>query len=82
MNTKPTLARPDFITSFVAATLASVISVGILGAVADHFQRSGAPLEQLVVAERACANHAYVSEREACMREWLAAPRAPAVANK
>jgi hypothetical protein len=38
-------------------------------------------MEQLAAAERACTLHVYVSEREACMREWLAA-RAPNVASK
>jgi len=33
------------------------------------------PMERLVAAERACAGHTYVSEREACMREWAALRR-------
>jgi hypothetical protein len=81
MNMKPTLVRPRLITCFVAATLASVIAIGLLAAVTVLFQRSGAPMEQLVVAERACVKHPYVSEREACMRQWLAATRSPSMAN-
>lgn len=39
-------------------------------------------MEQLAAAERACIQHAYVSEREACMREWLAAARSLSVAGR
>jgi hypothetical protein len=82
MYMKPTLPRPRPITSFVAATLASVIAIGILAAVTDLFQRSGAPMERLVAAERACVSRSYVSEREACMRERLAASRLLSMANR
>jgi hypothetical protein len=36
---------------------------------------------QLVVAEHTCTQNAYMSELDACMREWLAA-RASNVASK
>jgi hypothetical protein len=39
-------------------------------------------MEQLAAAERACTQRAYVSERESCMREWLAASRASSVASQ
>jgi hypothetical protein len=81
MNRKPPLVRPRLITSFIAATLASIMAIGILAAVTELFQRSGAPMERLVAAERACVYHAYVSEREACMRQWLAAARSPSIAS-
>jgi len=82
MNIKPTLARPRLITGFIAATLASIVGIGILAAVTELFQRSGAPMAQLVAAERACVEHAYVSEREACVRQWLAPRRSPSIASK
>ena len=82
MNTKPTLFQPSSLTTSVVAALAAFIAVGILSSVAFLFQREGAPMEQLAAAERNCTHHAYVSEREACMRELLAAARAPSVAGK
>ena len=81
MNVKPTLARPCLVTSFAAATLASILAIGILAEVTELFQRNGAPMERLVAAERACIEHTYVSEREACMRQWLAAARSPSIAS-
>jgi len=82
MNVSPTFARPSSLAITVAAALAVFIAVGLLTSVAFMFQRDGAPLEQLAAAERACTPHVYVSEREACMREWLAATRARNVASK
>jgi hypothetical protein len=82
MNDKPTLARPRGVTIAVAAALSTVVAIGILAAVTALFQSRGAPMEQLAAAERACAEHAYVSQRENCMREWLAASRAQSVASK
>ena len=81
MNTNPTLKRPS-VTTFVAATMASMIAIGIFAAVTNLFLRSGTPLERLVVAERACTHHIYVSEREACMRDWLDSTRSMSMANK
>jgi hypothetical protein len=81
MNAKPTFATPSSFSITVAAALATFVAVGILTAVVLLFQRDGKPLEQVVAAERACATQRYVSEREACMREWLEA-RASNVARK
>ncbi len=74
MNAKPTLARPRVVTT-VAAALSTVIAIGLLTAVTGLFQRDGAPFEQVVIAEHACANHTFISEREACVRLYLAASR-------
>ena len=81
MNAKPTFPRPSSLSTTVAAASATFIAVGLLTGVAFLFQRDGAPMEQLAAAERACTQQVYVSEREACMRDWLAA-RAPNVASK
>jgi hypothetical protein len=81
MNAKPTFPQPSSLSIAIAAGLATFIAIGLLTAVAFLFQRDGAPMEQLAAAERACAQHVYVSERDVCMREWLAA-RAPNVASK
>jgi hypothetical protein len=68
--------------AFAIAALATFITISLLTGVAFLFQRDGAPLQQLAAAERACTQHVYVSEREACMREWLAAAHPPNVASK
>ena len=82
MNAKPTLARPHVVTTLVAAALATLIAIGLLIAVTTLFQRDGAPFEQLVIAEHACATYAFVSERETCVRLYLAASRVQNVASR
>jgi hypothetical protein len=73
MNAKPSLPATRPAAHFVAAMLAGIVAVGLLAGVAALFQRDGQPMERLVAAERACAGRAFVSERDACMRDWLAA---------
>ena len=82
MNVKPTLARPHIATTLVAAALSSVIAIGLLTGVTDLFQRDGAPFGQVVIAEDVCANHAFVSERDTCVRLYLAASRFRNVASR
>ncbi len=82
MNAKPTLARPHVVTTVIAAALSTVIAIGLLTAVTGLFQRDGAPFEQVVIAEHACANHAFISEREACVRWYLATARVQNVASR
>jgi hypothetical protein len=82
MNAKPTLARPHVAATLVAAALSTLIAIGILTAVTGLFQRDGAPFEQVVIAEHACANYAFVSERETCVRSFLAAARVQGVASR
>ena len=76
MHPPPTFRRASSFSTTVAAVLATLIAMAVLTAVAFLFQRDGKPLEKLAAAEHACVQYVYVSEREACMREWLAA-RAP-----
>lgn len=82
MNAKPKLARPHAVTTLVAATLSTLIAIGLLTAVTGLFQRDGAPFEQVVIAENACTNYAFVSEREACVRLFLATSRVRNVASR
>jgi hypothetical protein len=82
MNAKPTFPRSPSLSITVVAALATFIAIGLLTAVAFLFQRDGSPLERLAAAERACTQHVYVSEREACMHDWLATARASKVASK
>jgi hypothetical protein len=82
MNAKSTLARPHVVTTIVATALAALIAIGLLTAVTGLFLRDGAPFEQVVTAEHACADYAFVSERETCMRLYLAASRVRNVASR
>ena len=82
MNAKPVLARPHIGTTIVATVLSVLIGIGLLAAVAGLLLRDGAPLEQVVIAEHACANHTFISEREACVRLHLAASRVQNVASR
>lgn len=81
MSSKPSLDRPH-VFSVAAATLATVITIGIFTLVTGLFQSRGMPMGELTVAERACAAHDYVSERESCMKEWLPASRENSVARR
>jgi hypothetical protein len=74
MNAKPTLARPRFLSCVIAALLSAVISAGLLGAVSNLFHSAGIPFGNVVAAERTCRDHAFVSEREECVRRELAGP--------
>ena len=82
MNTRPVLARPHIVTTIFAAALSSVIAIGFLSAVTGLFQREGVPFEQIVIAQHACANYAFVSERETCVRRYLGAARVRNVASR
>lgn len=82
MHVTPTLTRSHGITLAVAASLSAIIGIAIVASVTDLFQSRGEPMAQLAAAERACAGKAYVSEREACMRVWIAALQGTRVANR
>jgi len=72
MNTKPILALPHG-ASIVAAALSFLITIGLFTALVGLFLRDGTPLQNVAIAERACSELAFVSEREACVRSFLAA---------
>jgi hypothetical protein len=82
MHTKSTFFRPRAAAVVVPALLATLVAIGLLGAVSGLFQHDGAPLARQVVAERACSRFSYASEREACVRAWLAAERQGRVASR
>ena len=82
MSAKPVLARPHIGATIVATVLSVLIGIGLLAAVAGLFLRDGAPFERVVIAERACANYAFVSERETCVRLYLATSRVQSVASR
>jgi len=82
MNTKPTLTRPGLAAITLAATLSAFIAIGLFAAVTGLFQREGAPFELMVAAERACAEHGFVSERENCVRVYLESSHARRLASR
>jgi len=82
MNATFAFARPHAAVPVAAAVLAVLIGLGTLSAVIGLFQRDGAPFEQLVAAEQACADRTFVSEREACVRLFIAATRVQNLANR
>jgi len=72
MNNTPGLARPNVSTTIVAAALSFLTSIGLLVAVAELFARDGTALQNVVIAKRACSELAFVSDRDACVRQFLA----------
>ena len=70
MIEKPHASPSSPAVHFVAAALAAIVTAGIFTGVTALFLRDGWPLERLAAAARACRSRAYVSDREACMREW------------
>ena len=82
MFIRPTFSRPHAASTLVAAALAALIAIGLLKSVTGAFQRDGSPVEQQVVAERACAREVYVSERDSCMRAYLVASHPERVASR
>lgn len=74
--------RRNPLLTIVASTLASAVAVCLLGGVSVVFQRDGQPLEALVAAERACAGHRYVSDRDACVRDSIAKPVGPVLVRR
>jgi len=82
MNMKPDASPLSPAAHFVAAVFATIITVGIFSSLTELFLRNGRPLERWAAAERACATQVYVSEREACMRQWAALQRPLRLASK
>ena len=82
MNARPTYTTQGPDSTVATAALATFIALGILSAVAFLFLREGKPLERLAAAERACAQYSYQSERQACMKEWLAGSQPRTVARR
>ncbi|HZI82674.1 MAG TPA: hypothetical protein VFF44_02105 [Casimicrobiaceae bacterium] len=75
MNRRSDLARTPVLASLVAALLSAALSGGLLGGVTGLFQRDGMPFGRAAAAERVCADYAFASEREACVR--MASSRPP-----
>lgn len=66
----------------VGIVLAVLVGLGLLVGVNALFQRDGAPYDRLVLAEHACTDRLYVSEKETCMRAYLETARDRFVATR
>lgn len=73
MNGHSEFDPPHAFVVAIASALATLIAIGLLSWVAYLFHSRGVPFEELAAAERACAAEMYASDREFCMREWVAA---------
>ncbi len=82
MGSRPALPRTNPIVAAAAAGLAAVACVVCLSTVVNLFLAGGTPMERLVVAERSCSTHRYISEREECVRQWLVAADNQRIAGK
>ena len=71
MHTKPVLAPSPIGASIAAAALSMLVALGLLIAVAGLFLHEGTPLQNVVIAEQACSEFAFQSERETCVRSFL-----------
>ena len=66
----------------VAAALAVVVALGLLWSVTKLFQSRGEPFAQVAAAERACSHYAYHSERQTCVKRWIAWNNTTSVAQR
>ena len=82
MNDKARASSLGSLQTVCAAGAAGAIALCILWLVVVGFQSRGKPMQRVVAAERACAQHVYKSDRDACMQQWLAEHRVTSVANK
>ena len=73
MRANPAFPRRSGIGTVITSAAATLIALGIPIGTTMLLQRRGKPMAQLAAAERACAGQTYVSDRERCMREWVAA---------
>lgn len=82
VNTRHKLERPGRAVVLTAAILSTVMAVGIAAIVTGLFQSRGASMAELAVAECASMAENYLSDRERCMREQVAAARGSVVAQR
>lgn len=73
MQSSPTLARPHIGSTIAAAALSLLIATSLLLGITELFVQDGFPLQDAVIAERACSAYSFWSEREACVQSLLAA---------
>lgn len=82
MRAIPALPRHGGLGMVIASAAATLIALGILIGTTMLFQSRGKPMAELSAAERACAGQSYLSDRERCMRQWVAAAHGDCVADQ
>ena len=75
MNGTPSTFKRSPVLTVAAAAGAGFAGLTIFWGVVTLFQSRGMPMERELAASRACAHHAYQSDRDACMKQWLAESR-------
>ena len=82
MRANPAFPRHSGLGTVITSAVATLIALGILIGTTMLFQSRGMPMAELAAAERACAGQTYVSDRERCMREWVAATHGDRLADR
>jgi len=82
MRANPAFPRHSGLGTVITSAAATLIALGILIGTTMLFQSRGKPMAELAAAERACAGQTYVSDRERCMREWVAAAHGDRLADR
>jgi hypothetical protein len=84
INTRanPAFPRRSGLGTVITSAVATLIALGILIGTTMLFQSRGMPMAELAAAERACAGQTYVSDRERCMRECVAAAHGDRLAER
>ena len=82
MRANPAFPRRSGLGTVITSAVATLIAVGIVIGTIMLFQSRGMPTAELAAAERACARQTYVSDRERCMREWVAAAHGDRLAER
>jgi len=82
MNCRPAFARPSIGSTLAAVALSIVVTTLMLVGVTELFTCDGLPLWTAGIAERACTQYSYWSEREACVQSLLAASYHSSVASR
>jgi hypothetical protein len=72
MSPHSRVRRPSTFHKTIAAAAAAAVSFGLLVGVVTMFSHEGMPLEAAAVAERACSDHVFVSDRTKCVDAFLA----------
>ena len=74
MNPKPLPpGMHPLCTIIVAGTLSCLIAIGLVVGIVELFLRDGTPLQNVIIAQQACSEFSFVSERDACVKRFLAA---------
>ena len=82
MRANTAFPRRSGLGTLITSSVATLIALGILIGTSMLFQSRGMPMAELAAAERTCAGQTYVSDREHCMRDWVAAAHGDRLAER